>query len=361
MNSPLKEVDMQEIYHEMNELFHSNSTNINKDSIAQSYSFKTGRLLVGADGKIFDIDFESCTQLGCNFVDKLKSLESEELFWNDLFSTQVSDGIVSLDFNQILKENRHHEFDGVKLVSESGMQLFVKISIWAIDHGNEQFAVVLVSDAKRESYFNNMNQLVLSDSVSDYASSLIWSFKDVFKKMDTSQNRGLELLLFEMANIDVLTNLPNRKMYLRVLQQGIDESLGSGILFGTGVALIKVNHLNKVNEAHGLEHGDALLKQIALELKSILRSSDFIARFDGSTFGLALPGVNREENLPIIANRIIEHLNNCGLTEKEKHIKVSIGMTLFNSSESNLNELVNKASNAMLKASKLKTSNFKVA
>lgn len=358
LNQYDNDLNTDEVYQEVRNLFINPKRGDGATPIAQPYSIKAGRLLVGTGGKVLDIDFESCTQLGCNFVDKLKQLESDELYWKDLFSQQVTDAIVSLDFDQILKQHRHHEIEGVKLTSASGMNLFAKISIWAVEHGNEQYAVVLVSDAKRKSHFDNINKLVLSDSVSDYASSLIWSFKDIFEKMDSTQSRGLELLLFEMANIDVLTSLPNRKMFLRLLQKSIDETTEHE-LNNFGVCLVKLNNIDQINDQYGLETGDAVISELARKLKTVLRSSDLLARVDGTTFSVALPAVNSKANLKIVADRILNTLSSVALDAK-KMPKISIGMAMLSDHENTLNQLMNESKKALDKATKLKNNAYKI-
>lgn len=328
--------------------------------VAKLSGFKIGQLLIGKGGKVLDIDFETCSQLGCNYLDSLKLLENKNLSWTDLFSMQVSDEIVGLDFDEILAESRNLEFEAAKVVSASGINLYVNISIWTIDDASGTFAVVLVSDARRKNHFNNMQKLALSDLISDYASSLMWSCKSHIDRMDAVASKSFELLFFEMANIDVLTNLPNRKMFLSVLNQIISESKKMDSLDELAVAVIQVNNIKKVNEKLGIEQGDALLSKVAYQLKAIMRSSDLVARINGTQFAMALPGMKAHANQSIVAERIQKHFNADDALDDDGLASISIGMAMFPDSGQTVSTLVNNATSALGKAKKLKGNRFKV-
>lgn len=328
--------------------------------VAKHSGFKIGQLLIGQGAKVLDIDFETCSQLGCNYLETLKLLESKKLMWADLFSLQVAEEIAELDFDTILKEGSNVEFEALKVVSASGVSLFVNISIWTIDDASGKFAVVLISDARRKSYFDNMQKLALSDLISDYASSLMWSCKPQIDRMDSVASKSFELLFFEMANIDVVTNLPNRRMYLNVLNQIISDSIELGSDDPVGVALLKVNNLKAVNEKRGLAQGDALLAKVGSKLKAVMRTSDLVARVDGSQFAIALPGVKAHENLSIVAKRILNHFNDADALDQDGLATVSMGLCLFPEAGETVSSLMQNATHALDKAKKLKANKFKV-
>jgi len=328
--------------------------------IARQSGFKIGQLLVGKGGKVLDVDFETCSQLGCNYLETLQALEAKKLVWTDLFSSQAGGEVSELNFDGILSENSNLELEAVKIVSASGVNLYVNISIWTIDDVEGNFAVVFVSDARRKSYFDNMQKLVLSDLISDYASSLMWSCKSLIDRMDPVESKGFELLFFEMANIDVLTNLPNRKMFLKVLGQIISESLEMGSLDDMGIAVIQLNGIKEVNEKYGLEHGDLMLNKVALQLKKIMRKSDLVGRLGGTKFAMALPGMKEQANLDIVAKRILKNLSQEGSLDDEGLLSVSIGMALFPDAGETVDQLINGANSALDKAKKLKGNKHKV-
>jgi len=89
-----------------------------------------------------------------------------------------------------------------------------------------------------------------------------------------------------LADTDALVPLPNRRAFIRAVEQVI----ASSARYGTPAAIIFVDldRLKRVNDAHGHQAGDAMLLHVARLLEANLRASDVVARIGGDEFGLLL-------------------------------------------------------------------------
>jgi len=105
--------------------------------------------------------------------------------------------------------------------------------------------------------------------------------KDVSALM--SANRELD----QLARRDALTDLRNRFAAGERLRDEFVRSQRSDVPFS--VLLLDVDHFKRVNDTHGHDVGDQVLQDVARQLKSSVRASDFVARYGGEEFLVLLP------------------------------------------------------------------------
>ena len=92
----------------------------------------------------------------------------------------------------------------------------------------------------------------------------------------------------EIARIDVLTSLPNRRSWDEELVKGLHRARRTSQ--PCAVALLDLDHFKHYNDAHGHQAGDALLRGTAQALAASLRAGDLIARYGGEEFAVLLHG-----------------------------------------------------------------------
>ncbi len=99
------------------------------------------------------------------------------------------------------------------------------------------------------------------------------------------RNRERDLLirrLDELANTDALTGLMNRRAWEKALEQTLSRSRRAGSRFA--IAAIDLDHFKILNDRHGHETGDRVLREAAAAWLEVLRGGDFIARAGGEEF-----------------------------------------------------------------------------
>jgi diguanylate cyclase (GGDEF)-like protein/PAS domain S-box-containing protein len=153
---------------------------------------------------------------------------------------------------------------------------------------------------------------------------------------DSSTNHAAFQRLRELekeALVDALTGLPNRRwleMMLRSRYQEFDR-----YQWKFGVLFMDVDHFKQVNDLHGHQAGDLLLKAVAKTLSGSQREYDFTGRWGGEEFLAIIPHADGEI-LNRIANRFRTLVEKCSIPYSGQILKVtiSIGGSLIQPAES---------------------------
>ncbi|PXA99042.1 diguanylate cyclase [Nostoc sp. 3335mG] len=143
---------------------------------------------------------------------------------------------------------------------------------------------------------------------------------------DVTQSRALQRQLAHSANHDPLTGLPNRAAFDRALAQAVASARGSTrrhcLLY------IDLDRFKPVNDTAGHAAGDALLKQVALTIRSACREHDLAARLGGDEFTVLLedcPLANGRQTAEKIVRAIASLAFSWG--GRDYRIGASIGVT----------------------------------
>jgi len=107
---------------------------------------------------------------------------------------------------------------------------------------------------------------------------------------DETEERRHTQDLIETALLDPLTGIGNRRGF----EQEINalETRSRGVTEPCAAVLVDIDYFKRVNDCYGHDAGDAVLKAVALCLKSTVRDTDILARFGGEEFVLWLPGAS---------------------------------------------------------------------
>jgi two-component system cell cycle response regulator len=124
----------------------------------------------------------------------------------------------------------------------------------------------------------------------------------------------------ELSIIDPLTGLYNRRYLESHMRTLFGEALRSGRAFS--VLLIDIDHFKHVNDAHGHDAGDAVLKEFSARLRRNTRSVDLACRLGGEEFMIVMPETDLAR-----AYQVGERLRACVAAQSFQIGDVSIGVT----------------------------------
>lgn len=105
-------------------------------------------------------------------------------------------------------------------------------------------------------------------------------------RADITKRKLAEQEAQRLANYDVLTGLPNRRLLQDRLQQTVTRGEREG--FYSALLILDLDHFKDINDTLGHDQGDALLQQVAVRLGHAVRQSDTVARLGGDEFVVLL-------------------------------------------------------------------------
>jgi diguanylate cyclase (GGDEF)-like protein len=115
--------------------------------------------------------------------------------------------------------------------------------------------------------------------------------------------------------------------------------------------MLDLDEFKKVNDTHGHNMGDQLLKGVANRLLSMFRKGDTIARWGGDEFILLLPEIRQAEVAKNVAERILHSFNKPFEFDGQKiSITASIGVAIFADDGADADTLIKNADIAMYRA-----------
>lgn len=160
--------------------------------------------------------------------------------------------------------------------------------------------------------------------------------------------------IYNLAFFDPLTRLPNRRMLQDRLRLVISQSARSKQY--AALLFIDLDHFKLLNDTRGHHIGDQLLVQVAERISSIIRSSDLAARLGGDEFVVVFDNLGENpQDAALEAKKRAEQLHQLislpyALRQSVYHCTISIGVSLFNSQNDSIDDLLRHADAAMYQA-----------
>jgi diguanylate cyclase (GGDEF)-like protein len=164
-----------------------------------------------------------------------------------------------------------------------------------------------------------------------------------------NQNR-----LWQLANYDTLTGLPNRMLLLDRLNQLLSRALRQG----TSLAVIfsDIDDFKTINDTYGHDAGDELLRFVAERLRTAIRTEDTVARLSGDEFIILVENIESRDGVKAVSQKIQQQLADGLLIDgKLISVRMSFGAALFPDDGGNPEILIKKADIAMYADKKSKT------
>ncbi|MBX9977062.1 MAG: diguanylate cyclase [Alphaproteobacteria bacterium] len=126
--------------------------------------------------------------------------------------------------------------------------------------------------------------------------------KIILIKDQSEANLGRHHLAY-LAYYDSLTGTVNRQFFIQRLEHIMQDQNNRTPL---AILVVDLDGFKEINDTHGHEMGDWILKQVAQRLKASIRQGDIVARFGGDEFTVLLKNIMNEEAIRAIADRMLE-------------------------------------------------------
>ncbi len=149
---------------------------------------------------------------------------------------------------------------------------------------------------------------------------------------------------------DVLTSLPNRALFEDRLEHGLAQARRHH--WAMAVMFIDLDNFKAINDLHGHDAGDRILRTIAERLTTTTRSDDTVSRYGGDEFLYLLTEIRDEAQVMLFAEKLARTIQApCTVSEQRgtvhTEVKASIGISLFPEDGVTPEALVAKADKAM--------------
>lgn len=163
---------------------------------------------------------------------------------------------------------------------------------------------------------------------------------------DVTDKKKQEELIWQQANYDALTKLPNRQMFQDRLQMEARKAKRAEL--SIAVLLLDLDRFKEVNDTLGHETGDLLLIDAAQRISSCVREADTVARLGGDEFVIILSELIEPGIVERVAREILGRLAQpFPLGSHQAYISASIGISLYPQDTQSLEALLRNADQAM--------------
>lgn len=177
------------------------------------------------------------------------------------------------------------------------------------------------------------------------AGDLIWSGF----QQDITDRKHLEQRLKDLATIDDMTQLWNRRYFMQLAAEEFERArrYGDGFSF----LMLDADRFKTVNDEYGHAAGDAVLINLGNVMKQSVRKVDAVGRLGGEEFAILLPNTSKAEAFNL-AERIRKSVEKtpADYAGQTLPITISIGIACFGSQDTHLDQVIQRADKALYQA-----------
>ena len=164
---------------------------------------------------------------------------------------------------------------------------------------------------------------------------------------DISEQKQKDELIWRQTNFDVLTGLPNRRLFLDRLAQALKKTHAAGQRLG--VLLLDLDRFKDINDSYGHTVGDNALVEMTRRLARCVSEDATIARLGGNMFALVVGESDGQRHLDTVADAVIgaiaEPIRVGG--DALAYVSASVGISVFPDDGQDAAELVRNAEQAV--------------
>ena len=189
---------------------------------------------------------------------------------------------------------------------------------------------------------------------------LIATLQDVTAETEARDElREAQDRLWQLANHDQLTGLPNRSLFTDRLHRALlrlrRDQHGVALLYGD------LDGFKELNDRFGHQAGDHALVEVAHRISDAVRDTDTACRFGGDEFLVLVEGFTNPTEVEAVATRVITGVNEAipssGASEPELRVGITIGIAIAGP-DTSVGALLARADHAMYRAKDSRKGSF---
>ncbi|MGN6155168.1 MAG: putative bifunctional diguanylate cyclase/phosphodiesterase [Sphingomicrobium sp.] len=166
---------------------------------------------------------------------------------------------------------------------------------------------------------------------------------------DVTEIRQTQERLTHLANMDVLSGLPNRGRVRQLLGEALREATAGNS--SCAILFLDLDGFKPVNDTFGHPKGDAVLRAVAKRLVTEVGSSGTVGRMGGDEFAVVVPDAQSRKSVEQMAQRIIDSIKEpYDIDGTNIRIGVSIGCAFGPTDGATVDDLILKADLALYEA-----------
>jgi len=173
--------------------------------------------------------------------------------------------------------------------------------------------------------------------------TLLWAcLFVVFVLVLTQLRRSLEREK-ALARVDALTGVANRRYFVELLDVELSRARRNGRALT--VAYVDLDNFKQVNDEHGHDAGDELLKTVARTMRSRLRVTDSIGRMGGDEFAICLPETGEQAAEVVLAD--VRQQVVAAVADGSPRVSLSVGAVACAAPPDSIDALLHRADQAL--------------
>lgn len=286
-----------------------------------------------------------------DFVDRehiKRTLHKTSTNWLFTETESVDEGLIAFsknNFDAILLDYRMPKRDGIELLLElRNSSLEKNVAIIMLSNSEQPELALECIKAGAQDFLLKSE---ISSSRLERAILQSQARFELEQKLYISYQKAKTL-----AEHDSLTGLANRYSFEEALRLSVSQKPRDKSILA--LAVFDLDNFKFINDSHGHDVGDELLKQVSNRICHCLRENELFARLGGDEFAIILNNLHSIDNATRITKRILNCLEDVFIiAEIEIKMSASIGIAVYPDNSIIANELLKYADIAMYRAKKL--------
>lgn len=178
---------------------------------------------------------------------------------------------------------------------------------------------------------------------------LLFKYQNELEDLVSTRTKLLEektKQLEKLVNIDVLTNINNRRKFLEIANCELSRFIRHKTPFS--LLMIDIDNFKKINDTYGHDVGDIVIKGLAKLISDYTRDSDCFARWGGEEFIIMSPETEPEGRC-ILAKKLVDLIADHTFETVGK-ATISIGLTTSVEGDTDIDRIIKRADQGLYRA-----------